>query len=131
MGRVLRQFIADLAPLCVAGLAILQISLLNWTLRLEGETDDWAQYLALGTAFPIFVLLLARLAPLLQALLQLVRLRDVVLRRARLLVVCRRGRRCPGHSRRTGPGTDSHPGKLLPSAVAVGFPAFAPEASCL
>src|SRR5262249_23260934 len=47
-----------------------QVHLLSWTLPLRGEPYEWAQYVLLGTVFPIFVLLL-RLSPPVQTTLAL------------------------------------------------------------
>ncbi len=57
MKRVLPPLLADLAPLWVAGLGILQIAFFSRFLPLEGEPFEWAQYLALGAMFPLLVLL--------------------------------------------------------------------------
>lgn len=70
MKPIFQQLIADIAPLWVGGMAILQIYVLRWTLPLEGERYEWAQYLLLGTAFPILVLL-TRISLQFQALLAL------------------------------------------------------------
>src|ERR1043165_10423 len=59
----LKTGLAGLTPLWVGGLAVLQIYVLSWSLPLQGETYEWAQFLLLGTLFPILVLLL-RLSPL-------------------------------------------------------------------
>jgi hypothetical protein len=52
----LRAFTAELEPLWVPGLALLQVLLGSWLLPFEGESYEWGQYLLLGTAFPAVVL---------------------------------------------------------------------------
>ena len=52
-------------PLWVSGLALLQIILFSRFLPLTGESYEWAQYLLLATLYPLFLLAIERLVPLL------------------------------------------------------------------
>src|SRR5260370_41054056 len=55
----------EIEPLWVGGLAVLQIITASRWLTVSGEAYEWAQYLLLGTLYPLLLLILAIIGRLL------------------------------------------------------------------